>query len=427
MHSRRKTIGYLLLLMLIITPAWAPLTRPGLPAWRVGALPALRLSSGPLSAALAPAWALHAAGVDAATAVKIGLILGVILAALFIFLGVRTLWGEKAGALAAILTIYSPIFLSALYGAGVIASPWLLVGGASMLWSAGKRSWRRVAIVMAGLLLTVASLFRVSPQPPFALHRLFEFPWGWPAPPIDLRSPFAWTPGLIVLILALIVAWLCATRRDGFSRDDVKWCWQFLLTALFFMGLSLFAGDKKAALLLLSVIPLAVVASLLLRFSTDAATPALWAALLLLPVLAAGPALSPDFAAYPIPEQPAAIFGDQQIMLIDVRLDSAPAPGQTVALDAVWQALQPIDFDYNIFVHVVDDAGNLVAQLDTQPVGGDRPMTSWLPGEIIHDAYQLAIPPDAPPSLHVQMGLYNWQTLKRLPLASGGNALAISH
>ena len=113
-------------------------------------------------------------------------------------------------------------------------------------------------------------------------------------------------------------------------------------------------------------------------------------------------------------------------MLIDAGLEGELAPGQTVTVRAVWQALQPIDFDYNIFIHIVDDAGNAVAQFDGQPRKGSRPMTTWLPGEIIPDAYQLSIPADAPPSLHVRMGLYNWQTLDRLPLAAGGDALTIS-
>ena len=425
MHSFRKTFGALLLLMLLTIPAWAPLTRPGLPAWRAGALPALALGSGSPGIALLPARVLHLAGLPNAAALKTSLALGVILIAYALFFGIRRLWGDKMGVLTAVLVIYSPIFLSALYIEGITASVWLMLGGASLAWTYGRLSWQRMVMGGAGLLLVVATLFRASPQPSFAFYRLFETPWAWGTQSIDLQTPFAWTPGLIILALTLIVLWRLATHGHDASRQDARMVWNFFFTGLLFLGLSFFAGEMRTAFLLISAIPLAVMAASLLLFLPDLKTPAIWAALLLLPILAVGPGLSPDFVQYPIPEQPAALFGQNQIMLIDARLDGELAPGQTVTVHAVWQALKPIDFDYNLFIHIDDDAGATVAQFDGQPQNGQRPMTSWLPGEIISDAYQIDIPADAPASLHVQLGLYNWQTLARLPLAAGGDALMI--
>ncbi len=425
MHSRRTTIGCLLLLMLLTIPVWAPLTRPGLPAWRAGALPALAVSAGPLDAALLPARLLHAAGLGNADALKISLILGVFLAALSLFFGIRRLWGERAGVLAALLALYSPIFLSALYIEGAAASVWLMVGASSLVWNTGERSWRKSLIIILGLPLTIATLFKTSPQPPLAFFRLFEAPWYWQTQTVDLRTPFSWSPGLALLIMAFISLWRLGAHRSLAAKKERRLIWEFLLTALLLVGVAFLAGEYQAAFLLMSVMPLTAIAVYLLRLFSDLQKPALWAALLLTPILGAGPALSPEFVDVTIPEHPAAIFGDQQILLIDVSLNGVLAPGQTVTVNATWQALKPIDFDYNIFIHIIDDAGNAVAQFDGQPQGGDRPMTSWIPGEIIPDAYAIAIPADAPASLHVQMGLYNWQTLERLPLAAGGDILMI--
>ena len=434
MHTRRKTIGALLLLMLAIIPAWAPLTRPGLPQWRPGALPVLNLYAMArgerFDIALLPARILHLLGVDGVTAVKAGIILAMLLLALAIFFWARTLWDEKAGVLAAMLAVYAPVFLSSIYQTGAIAGLWLMAGVAMVGWGVFRRGIGGIVLAIAGAALALVNLpAALRPVAGFdagpALYQLIEPAWFWDTTSINLQTPVAWSLGLPLLALLIIALWLSFTAPSHASAQSP-------LRILALVGLLLllaapFTPAQASLALILAAIPLlAVAAAGLLALTPVLQTPALWAALLLLPVLAAGPALSPDFAAYPIPEHPAAIFGDQQIMLIDVRPDSAPAPGQTVTLNAVWQATEPIDFDYNIFVHVVDDAGNLVAQLDTQPVGGDRPMTTWQPGEIIHDSYQLAIPPDAPSPLHLRMGLYNWQTLERLPLASGGDALTIT-
>jgi len=444
MHSRRKTIGALVLLMLLMIPAWAPLTRPGLPAWRPGALPVFNLyalgrGEGPITnlspdgpAALLPAHLLHLAGLDGVAAIKTSLILALILLALVIFFWARTLWGEKAGALAAMLAIYTPALLSALFIQGTLALLWLLVGVGLIGWSLEMRGWRRWLTLLAGVALAGLNAPPLLHSPLLAssvsLSQLFEPPWFWDVGTIGLQTPVAWSLGLPLLGMTIIVAWLAFA---GSSRADdappTRTLPALLILALFLLLDALVASGTLPLIFVLSAsLLLAVAAAGLLALTPVLKTPALWAALLLLPILGVGPALSPDFVSYPIPEQPAAIFGDQQIMLIDAGLEGELAPGQTVTVRAVWQALQPIDFDYNIFIHIVDDAGNAVAQFDGQPRKGSRPMTSWLPGEIIPDAYQLSIPDDAPPSLHVRMGLYNWQTLDRLPLAAGGDALTIS-
>jgi hypothetical protein len=83
-----------------------------------------------------------------------------------------------------------------------------------------------------------------------------------------------------------------------------------------------------------------------------------------------------------------------------------------------WQALQPIDFDYNVFVHAVDAEGNRVAQWDGQPLrdGEPYPMTAWPVGEVVQNSYRLELDPAAAPVQRIYIGLYNWQTGERLPV-----------
>ncbi len=430
--TRRETAGALLLLFLALIPAWAPLTRPGLPAWRAGALPVLQLYAREQGAALdvgsipdsdfayAVARGFRVLGLDGVTALKASLILGVILTGLLLFGGLKGRWGNQGGLFAALLVLYSPLFLSALYIEGAIAGVWLAAGMAALLWYVEPMTWHRWLVASLGVLASIFNVFSSAPHPPFAWHRVFESPWFWDASTIDLHAPFAWTPGLILLAFLFMALWRLA--RDPLPKTHPLW--GALIGGVLLILVSWVAGERRMAFWLAAWLPLAVLAAWTLRQFPLLQRLPLWAALLILPLLAAGPALSPDFQTYPIPQQPAGVFGPQQILLIDAHLPSPPAPGQTLTLDAVWQATQPIDFDYNLFIHVTDDAGDLVAQWDGQPLP-DRPMTTWQTGEVLSHRYEIPIPADAPTSLHVRLGLYNWQTGERLLLPDGSDAITV--
>ena len=76
----------------------------------------------------------------------------------------------------------------------------------------------------------------------------------------------------------------------------------------------------------------------------------------------------------------------------------------TLRLDLIWLAPASVDRDLNVFVHLLDANGTLLAQDDrTAPVYGWRPLTTWTPGEMIHDLYTLPYHPDA---ASVRYGLY---------------------
>ncbi|HEX5416249.1 MAG TPA: hypothetical protein VFZ25_11325, partial [Chloroflexota bacterium] len=81
--------------------------------------------------------------------------------------------------------------------------------------------------------------------------------------------------------------------------------------------------------------------------------------------------------------------------------------------------------DFHVFVHVVDQAGKLVAQHDGPPDQGFCPTTYWKTGLAVKDAHRIALPANLPPGDYaLDIGLYSLQTMQRLPAFDGhGNAI----
>ncbi len=75
---------------------------------------------------------------------------------------------------------------------------------------------------------------------------------------------------------------------------------------------------------------------------------------------------------------------------------ASAAPGETVVLDLLWQAVEETETSYRVFTHVRDAIGSVRAQSDSVPAEWTRPTTGWLPGEFILDRHALSIPSDLP-------------------------------
>jgi 4-amino-4-deoxy-L-arabinose transferase-like glycosyltransferase len=71
--------------------------------------------------------------------------------------------------------------------------------------------------------------------------------------------------------------------------------------------------------------------------------------------------------------------------------------GDSLSLRTFWQIEQPFTTDYFIFVHVLNAAGQTVAQRDAPPWQGRFPTSSWRPGTLIVDLNDLPLPADLPP------------------------------
>jgi len=73
---------------------------------------------------------------------------------------------------------------------------------------------------------------------------------------------------------------------------------------------------------------------------------------------------------------------------------------------------------YSVFVHVIDERGQMVSQQDKVPgIRGKQPTTGWLPGEVITDPIELTMPPSLPPGRYIlRLGLYLPPNGARLPV-----------
>lgn len=75
-----------------------------------------------------------------------------------------------------------------------------------------------------------------------------------------------------------------------------------------------------------------------------------------------------------------------------------------ITLWVSWHAEEKPERDLSVFVHLLDGSGAVIAQDDhSAPVYGWRPLTTWLPEEIVRDVYTLPILPEA---AAVNYGLY---------------------
>ena len=100
-----------------------------------------------------------------------------------------------------------------------------------------------------------------------------------------------------------------------------------------------------------------------------------------------------------------------------------PQAGTEGRVKLFWQALTPL-LDYRVFLHVIDQAGNMWAQHDGPPAAGAYPTTLWPPGRIIVDEHPLNLPALIPPvSYRLEVGMYESGSMRRL--GKEGDDLAV--
>ncbi len=129
---------------------------------------------------------------------------------------------------------------------------------------------------------------------------------------------------------------------------------------------------------------------------------------------------------YPV-EPVDAEFGGEN-WTVRLREWSAPlavAPGREFPVLFYWQAARPAPKDYNVFVHLRDATGRIVAQDDGPPtLFVDRPATRWRVGSDGlaggTDAHVIRVPADLQPGQYeVVVGWYDWETGQRLRRTGG--------
>lgn len=337
-------------------------------------------------------------------------------------------------------------------GLAVFATAWLLV---YTLWVERDR--------LAGLALAVAALagflslwpLRAVQAPPpvtFADHflylfQLFQGDWQLAPSVAGWQDDYPFLLGFPVVAFIPAALWLWWRRhRDDAppaGDEEAPGLDRFLAaclvlgtaTVVLSLGVSapLWQFTRAERLLtypwqvILPGLPfLAALAGSLPRLAPALACRGYWTGLMALVLMAGYPYLSPVYTQYTPPERPVAVFGNRgQIVLLEAHLQEIPtgdAQGRAT-LDAAWQPLQPIDFDYNIFFQALraDTGGSyqVVAQLDRQPLD-DLPATQWQPGHVYTATYTLELPVDPTAiTLRYYFGFYDWRDGRRLPVNLG--------
>lgn len=223
-------------------------------------------------------------------------------------------------------------------------------------------------------------------------------------PPLIVRRTLLFSAVAVVVSLLLTLGPSALLWQLSGADRLLTWPWQLLLPGLPF--LALMAGSLPS-------------------LNSQLACRGYWAALLALGLMSSYPYLTADFTQYTPPAAPVAVYGERgEIVLLEATLHESSAGGYDATLETVWQPVQPIDFDYNLFFQALRPGASgadyeVVAQLDQQPFSL-RPATTWQPGEILTSTYTLALPVDpASVSLRYYFGYYNWQDGTRLPVNRG--------
>ena len=122
------------------------------------------------------------------------------------------------------------------------------------------------------------------------------------------------------------------------------------------------------------------------------------------------------FVVYAVPAGPATAmetavslpFGDAITLQGYTLGQTTLAPGDIAQVTLFWQTAVPLAARYKVFLHLVDENGNLAAQRDSEPGSNLKPTTIWPPGETITDNHGLLIPADLPPGEYtLLLGLYD--------------------
>jgi hypothetical protein len=120
-----------------------------------------------------------------------------------------------------------------------------------------------------------------------------------------------------------------------------------------------------------------------------------------------------NYALPPVAQTLGATFGND-ILLHGYEVESE-TDGSELAVTLVWQALETPSNNYKVFVHLVNEDGEIVAQSDAEPAGGYATV-GWLSGEVVIDTHSLNVPEGSDADEYrLRVGLYEPVSGERLP------------
>ena len=111
---------------------------------------------------------------------------------------------------------------------------------------------------------------------------------------------------------------------------------------------------------------------------------------------------------------------EQGIRLLGTKLEPklvSDGPDSEVTLTACWRAERSMDQDHTFFVHLLDADLNPLGQRNTHPGLGNLPTSTWDPGDVFCDNYQIPLEEEiltTPIVADVEIGFYEPGTSRRL-------------
>lgn len=262
---------------------------------------------------------------------------------------------------------------------------------------------------------------------------------GWEIAPSvpGWQDGYPFQLGFAAIILSLVTLWVWRVRLIGDAPALLSRLLAFafggtLLLAFLSLNVSAPLWRLTGAgrlltypwqMLLLTAPLLAVSAGIVPMLIPTLQRAPLWLSLAGVVMLAGYPQLTTRYTQVEPPRLPAGVFGQRpDLLFLDARLFEDEAE-RTATLNVTWQVLHPLSFDYNVFFQAVTDTPDgetVLAQLDTQPRQGEEPATTWTPGSILTDTYQLDLPAQAPlGDVRYYFGYYDWRDNTRLPVNGG--------
>jgi hypothetical protein len=123
-----------------------------------------------------------------------------------------------------------------------------------------------------------------------------------------------------------------------------------------------------------------------------------------------GPVVSTDPPAevkYPVGT---VLGGALRLVGFDMPDESIRADDE-LSITLYWETLSTIRNDYNVYVRVIDEMGNVWGQVDRLPIGGMWRTNQWQPGTYVRDEYRLDLRSGTPPGVYnLEVAMYSFDT-----------------
>lgn len=302
----------------------------------------------------------------------------------------------------------APASLAQLWGerAGFMQSFWGLFGGVNVPmpnWTYLILNATAFAAIIGCAIFYAAGLWRFARRREWSLDSL----WA--------GLPHLLVLGQVAIIFYGLIQWATVTWS---SQGRLIFSGISAVAVLFIVGLRTILPAR------IGVVGLTGAAAFMAALT--ALAPFLWIA----PKYVDPPSLTPEQIAA-IPRRAEVDFGainfpaEMRLLGFSISADSV-APGGSLEVTLYWQSLAPMDRDWSVFVHVVDENNIVVAQRDTFPGLGLMPTRKWKAGQTLADTYVIPLPATtyAPSKARLEIGLYDYDGGERLLIATEGHPQA---